>query len=251
MTSDLSNILVVEDNYDFFQAAAMFFTRPEVNAIPDFANDYSQAMHKLDRGKYDGAMIDCFFPEEAGSDKRELGKVAIDKMLSTDIRGQRVEEYDKFFSQFLDYNDPELRKIARYIGSIAEKNPEHYSPALAIRAVGNISRDVIGRILKEDSNLLFQNRVKDFKDYYDELRKALEKDPANQALGILVAEEAEKMGIPLVLATSTYHHDALTQPIQNYCQRRGWLLVDCSQGKPDEKATPEFWKRVYETLLGR
>lgn len=43
----------------------------------------------------------------------------------------------------------------------------------------------------------------------------MEESESNQPLGVLIAEEARVRGIPFVLATSTYHHDELTQPIQD------------------------------------
>ena len=89
----------------------------------------------------------------------------------------------------------------------------------------------------------------EIRDYFGSFREAMQKNPSNQPLGILVAEKCEELKIPFVLATSTYHHDALTQPIQNYCQTKRWTLVDCNQNKSDEKANPEFWNRVYDSLV--
>ena len=51
-----------------------------------------------------------------------------------------------------------------------------------------------------------------------------------------------------VWSDSTYHHDILTQPIQNYVSKKGWTLVDCAQGCADEKATLPFWERAYGAL---
>ncbi|MFA5992837.1 MAG: hypothetical protein WC796_03975 [Candidatus Pacearchaeota archaeon] len=85
------------------------------------------------------------------------------------------------------------------------------------------------------------------KDYYTDLRTAIEKDEANQPLGILVAELADQLGLPVVLATSTHHHDSLTHPIIAYSEYK-WPLIDCGQNSPNEKATPEFWSRVLNCL---
>ena len=85
-------------------------------------------------------------------------------------------------------------------------------------------------------------------DPYRRLEKAIERSPSNQPLGILVGEILKTQGIPFVLATSTHHHDSLTQPIQDYCSRRGWRLLDCPRDQPEQKATPEFWRRAYSSL---
>ena len=55
--------------------------------------------------------------------------------------------------------------------------------------------------------------------------------------------------IPFVLATSTYHHDELTQPIASYCSRNKWTLIDCKEYNPNEKVETSFWQRAYEALL--
>jgi hypothetical protein len=145
-------------------------------------------------------------------------------------------------------NDPEVRKIIRYIGSVSEDSPLKSAVANVIKLIGDVDKDKMGTILKEDFKWLFKG-IEHFKDYYDALRKAIEKDPSNQPLCILLGEECQKRKIPFVLATSTYHHDELTQPITNYCSRNGWILIDCPPNLQGEKTSTAFWERAYDALL--
>jgi hypothetical protein len=249
MTLNLLQILVVEDNPDFMTAAAMHFTNPDVNAIPIFANCFDEAEYKLQNQKFNGVITDCFFPRNSSNDT-SLGKQVIEKMLATDETAQRVERYTEVLSQFIDLADPELRTYVRSMASESEESDPMKNPVVrAIKQVNMLGKEVASHIAKNTLGMVCKSRPYEFRDHYEALAQAMQKDPANQALGILVAEKAEELGIPKILATSTHHHDALTQPIQNYCGKRNWALVDCSQNNPNEKATPEFWKRAYEELL--
>lgn len=245
MTNTLQNILVVEDNPDFRAGCFDGFGMPEINAFVAFSEDYNEAMARIN-----GAIVDCFFPFSVCSNDLKYGKKAIDKMLASDERGRRIEEFDKYLSEFLDYTDPALRRIARYLGSTATSGPETCPVAQSIKQVSKISKEFIGNRLKNDSSWLFKDLGR-FKDNYDDLRNAMEEDEANQPLGILVAEELQYRRIPFVLATSTHHHDSLTQPIQDYCSKHRWTLVDCNPGNPNEKAQASFWQRAYKELLHR
>jgi len=243
--ADLTRILLVEDNDRFGKAACNYLKSRNLSV--DRAASYVPAADQLQGVRYAGALIDCFFPTLTGSDDTDLGKLTIDKMFATDSRAQRIEEYEQAFSEFMDLTDPEFKKIVRYIGSISTESPEKNPVVGAFRNVSELNRDLTAFLMKKHAQDYLKG-LDQFKDYFPALRKALEENPLNQPLGILIAEQAEEKRIPFVLVTSTYHHDILTQPIQDYCQRRKWTLIDCYQGKEDEKATPEFWQIAYETL---
>ena len=54
-----------------------------------------------------------------------------------------------------------------------------------------------------------------------------------------------------IIATSTYHHDDLTQLICDYQRSYNWPeIVDCSNwGKKREtKESIEFWEKAYKEL---
>jgi len=254
MTSP-KRILLVEDNERFSQAAFKFFSTTNVDY--SHAQDYDEAIAELKSAGlagFDGAMIDCFFPKALGLIEPDLtlGNQALEKMLGNDTRRKRADIYEKAFEEYLDLSDPELRRLARCIGAGSDHdNPEEYVVFRAIQQVRRtLGKEACSLLQKHNCNTIFRKDLSEFKDYYSELKAAMQRDHANQALGILVAEECENRGIPKVLATSTHHHDALTQPIQDYAGKRGWHLVDCSPGYPDEKAQASFWQRTYETLIG-
>lgn len=250
MTKPLS-ILLVEDNPKFIDGAARFFNgfqRSELSYL-EYAGDYQRAIDALNQRFFNSAIIDCFFPYASNSDNRVLGNQAIEKMLATDERGKRIEEYERELAPYFHTQDQGVRRIVRYIGSLSrEQKPVQSSVVQVAKLIGGIDKDKLGQILKQDAKWLFKG-IEHFKDHYDELRALISRDPFNQPLGILIAEECEQRGLPFVLATSTYHHDALTQPIQDYCGRKGWTLVDCNQNNPNEKASPEFWQRAYNALV--
>lgn len=248
MARNLTNILVVEDNPRFSNAASDAIAGLSGKAT--FAIDYNQAMQFLENRYFSGAIIDCFFPMQTGSQKRELGLQAIEKLIGAE-QIQRMSAYEQALKDFLDFEgSPDLKKLARYLGSRSGKDPLDDPVVAAIMSVGSVLGKNVNSLLRvNDMNGGIFRRANDFKDYETELRTALDKDEANQALGIYVAEEASRGQIPFVLATSTYHHDALTQPIHDYCGQRHWALIDCSQ--PDEKATAVFWQHAYDVLSRR
>ena len=173
------------------------------------ARDYSEASSYLASPKIEGIITDCFFPEITGSEKRDLGYATIEKMAEVDPLGRKTDPL-----------------------------------ALAIAKVGNIVGTDAVKQMTANAGAEYRQSV----DLYWALEQAVKENEANQPLGVLVAERAEELGLPFVLATSTHHHDELTQPIQNYVGRKHWTLMDCNPGKADEKATPEFWERVLNIL---
>ncbi len=246
MTNNKTDIVIIEDNNNFREAAEEYFSN-KVHAR--FAPDFLGGINEIIDLPPQGAIIDCFMPYAQGSSYRDRGFEAIEKMLSTDETGQRIEAYEKEFSRYIDLDD-ELRKYARMTGFFSEEqNPQDCPILKAVEIVSRVSREIAEQSARETLSLVCKSREKNFMDYYYALRKAIEEDPSNQPLGILLGEVCKEKEIPFVLATSTYHHDELTQPIQNYCRREGWTLIDCTQNNPNEKATFSFWQRAYEGLL--
>lgn len=87
-------------------------------------------------------------------------------------------------------------------------------------------------------------------DNYKPLFEAVKRgEPEDQMpFGYVVARTAREMGFPVVMATSTYHHDGMTQLIVHWAGKAGIPLIDCGQGRPEEKAAPEFWERAFGSL---
>jgi CheY-like chemotaxis protein len=203
-------LLIVEDTTDYLLAAKRYAI--DVLSVPkgdiDVRTDYEQAVDKLSEEKFENVIIDCFFPRMYGSNDRELGKKAIE------IMKQAVPS---------NRNSPVTKSITK---------------------VGNLLGACAAKKFAENAGVKYSQYV----DNYKALEWALKGPENNQPLGIMLADIVEKQNIPFVLATSTNHHDELTQPITDYCAYRGWTLIDCEKGSEDDKATPEYWKRVFSEL---
>ena len=241
-------ILLVEDNPDFSKTAKKCLQERAYEVR--HAQDYVQANAILlaqDTSGFSGVISDCFFPEETGSGKRSLGLALVDKMLATDESGKRIEDYEKAFEKIMDLDD-ELRTYVRIVGSHSSEDPKNNPIFKAASTASRVSREVGAIVTKNTLAMVCKEEASRFKDHYKALRDAIEKDESNQPLGIAVAELADELKLPVVLATSTNHHDSLTQPIQNYTR---WPLVDCSTNYPNEKDTAYFWSRVLNCLERR
>jgi len=236
----MSRIVIVEDNPKYRAAAESFFDY--IHESPVYAVDHASAIQSL-ADPTDFAMIDCFFPKETGSGDISLGREVVERMAQSDPREMLIREGLKSLEPYVNLNDPEMAKYARFMAGnnhdslidVIRKMGETFQPVLMTHFVKNAMRGTY--------------REEQARDYYKALNEAMEQSEANQPLGIEVAEQATSLGVSLVLVTSTYHHDLLTQPVQDYVGRRGWRLIDCNPGR-DEKATPEFWQKAYDALKG-
>jgi len=239
-----SKILLVEDNPRYANAAIQQL-RPKVNYVV-LVRDYSEAIDSSTNPDLDGMIIDCFFPYKTGSGETDLGRELVGRMAKSDPNEVRIQEGLKALGQLVDLEDPVAQKYARFVADL------YYKPDnvvfRALEQVAKLDRQTATHAFKETFKLTYRED-RDPKDYYSSLMKAMEESEANQPLGILVAERADGMiGLPFILTTSTYHHDILTQPIQNYASRKGWRLVDCGPNREDDKASPEFWERALREL---
>ena len=180
--------------------------------------------------------------------KRYLASVNVEVQHAQDYSNAvhllRESDYDAVITDvFFPVSEDAKGVTAGYMAIDMMKPTEKRDPVM--RAIAKLQR-VAGAAAAEQ---LVDSRGPYIKtDYVWDMEQAMLKDPVNQALGVLVADEAEKMGKPVVLATSTYHHDNLTQLVQNYAGERGWTLVDCPKKEPDQKFTQKFWQRVHRTI---
>lgn len=249
-------IMLVEDNIAFRESARDYFEKvPEVRL--DVAVDYHEAMPILERlPRLDGAIFDCFFPSEKGSGDRILGRASVERMISENASYADYREAMQRLSEVVELDDELRPALEKYFYAVARENKDALrNPSLM--ALEKVSQ-TLGRTL---ATLIAKNTfvkaggwlrgIQEPRDYYKALEEAIERDEANQPLVIFLAEKARELNIPFVLATSTYHHDILTQPIQDYAGKRGWTLIDCDQGRENQKSTPGFWERVYKSLLSK
>ncbi|MDO8642769.1 MAG: response regulator [Candidatus Woesearchaeota archaeon] len=140
--------------------------------------------------------------------------------------------------------------IARLSGSSPDLDrviTDCFFPEITGSGKTDLGKEVVNRIANPD------DVRDDYKPYTESYRRnligAIGKSEENQPLGILVAERAVELGLPLVLTTSTYHHDELTQPIYEYADlSRRWRLIDCGRNSQDDKANPKFWEHTLISL---
>src|SRR3989338_4449730 len=242
----MSKILLVEDNPRYASPAEQYLASR--NQAVTLARDYSQAMNKLKNPGFKGVISDCFFPETIGSGKNMMGKELVERMAESDSREKKMVEGLEVLGRYVDLEDQDMRKYARFLIGTSQERDISQSPVVkAIKQVSILGKEATTLIAKETLGLIYRENQAP-KDYYRALMKAMEESEANQPLGLLVAEKADELGLPLILATSTYHHDVLTQPIQDYASSKGWRLVDCGTNREDDKASPEFWERAFGEL---
>lgn len=87
-----------------------------------------------------------------------------------------------------------------------------------------------------------------------ELRDEIFLNKGNAPLGILIAEKAEEMNIPYVIATSLFHHNHLAEPLFYYayrslknCEIEEGNIMTGGEGE-NSKLRKEYWERVFTHL---
>ena len=266
-------ILVVEDQEAYSEAAKQYFaTRSDVDV--DYAVDYDDAMSKLEKGVYAGVVTDCFFPKKKGSGNTDIGKKTIEKIMDNTSHGI-FNKCMKEFGKYVDLEDEEMRDIAvnfswqeyKSFNLAYEERREHHPNLLSLLQIPNYAQDDVFQSLeriaraddKKTATRCAKKSLESYKikrdsgdaiveDYAMLMQNAIEELEANQPLGVLVAEKAEEIGLPFVLATSTFHHDKLTQPIFDYSNLKGWNFVDSEIAKYKDKDTTQYWEVAHNRL---
>jgi CheY-like chemotaxis protein len=239
----MKKILLIEDNPKYASSAEQYLASRSYDVA--LARDYSQAISRLTNPEFDGMIADCFFPESIGSGNINLGKELVGRMAKSDSHEKKITEGLEILGQYVDLEEQDTKKYARLAADLFQPNSAVFK-ALELVAT-KVDKQIATHAFKETLQLIYREYSAP-KDYYGALLKAMEESEANQPLGILVAEKADELNLPFILATSTYHHDILTQPVQNYASKKGWKLVDCGPNKEDDKASPEFWERATGEL---
>ncbi|MFH1521913.1 MAG: response regulator [archaeon] len=241
-----NKILLVEDNPSY-QKIARQYLESQNNSIT-LAKDYSEAMGILKKLYFNGVITDCFFPEITGSNKINLGKELVNRMAKPIHLERKMVQGLEILGQYVDLNDPDMEKYSKFLINTLQETDITENPIVkAIKKVSILGKEASTLIAKNSIGMLYRED-KSPTDYHSALMKAMDKSESNQPLGILVAEKADELNLPFILTTSTYHHDILTQPVQDYASKKRWTLVDCGPNKEDEKASPEFWRRAFGEL---
>jgi CheY-like chemotaxis protein len=121
---------------------------------------------------------------------------------------------------------------------------------------GNKRDNINGQMIMQS---LDRYGVRNVKAYVGLIRKEMESYDHKiaedmQPLGILVAEEIEKRGIPFLLATNGHHHGGINDIICVYQRLKDWPEIEDGydgEGKYYGKDKPNFWKIAFTSLEKR
>jgi hypothetical protein len=253
----MSRILIVEDQNKYKKAAEEYFSTRNIDPI--YAQDYDQAIQALSDG-VSGAMIDCFFPKSTGTGDILLGRKVVNIMRKSDVTEIYTEKVFKWAEEFVDTTDETIKKYLRIISRFHSSPGDNLSNLLQnplqnpiffiIESYGKMfSKDNSTQHFKVALERTFGDQYGVWsEDLYQILLEKIDESESNQPLGIAVAQSVSDLGIPLVLVTSTFHHDTLTQPIQDYVSDKQWKLIDCIPSEKNAKTHPIFWERAFGEL---
>ena len=260
----MSKILIVEDQDKYREAAENYFqTKPDVK--PLYASDYQGFRQLFFHNDFDGALIDCFFPDSKGTDYNLLGRLVFEEMAKSDPAEMEARDLLSRVEDYVDVTDRTIRKYVKVMTRWVPNKEEFIDPSTGkeldpfvylSREFGSVfTKQQLTNYFKEGLRKIFEEKDRHYgawgDDLYQVLLDEMEKSEDCQPLGIAVAQQMNDTEVPFVLVTSTFHHDKLTEPIQKYASRKGWELIDCEPDRSDDKATVGFWNRAFKRLESR
>ena len=240
-------ILLVEDNPIYTESAISAITSKGHTSL--HAQDFESA-GIISYRDYDSALVDCFFPEKTGSGIRDIGRKVIERITDKSLH-ERLEKDLVELAEIADMSIPAVNDYFRGMLMGCYSRGLDAKLLLPLEAMKHVSRTLgqgVATAIAQQEPLLSKYKLEAKRDYFKSMSDYLNQSEANQPLGISLAENLVFGGKPFVLCTSTYHHDSVTQPIQNYASKKGWTLVDCPQDKPDFKSNSQYWARALEVL---
>lgn len=241
----MKNILLVEDTEKYQEAAKAYLAGSDFQY--DIAKDYDEAIHELGRRGYDGIISDCFFPEKTGSGNVERGKSLVEKMAREDPNEINWNKKLNEFGQYINLENPDAKKYAKYV---VQNAPSTVKDSMIDSLRNKNDKNEATTSFKEVMAMIWseyeESKVKKL-SLYENLMKSIEKSEYNQPLGVLVAEKAEELGLPIVLNTSSDYHDELVVPVINYAKEKGYDLIQ-SRVDSDSKGEGKFWEMPFSKL---
>lgn len=260
----MMKLLLVEDQERYREAARSYFSeRLEIKV--DYASDYQEFRQLFFHNNFDGALIDCFFPDNKGTSYNLFGRLVVEEMARDDPAEREARDLLARVKDYIDVTDRTIRRYVKVMARWIPNNEEFIDPSTGkeldpfvylcreFRKV--FTKEQLTDYFKEGLRTIFEEKDRHYgawgDDLYQVLLDEMERSEDCQPLGIAVAQQMSDTGVPFVLVTSTYHHDKITQPIQDYASRKGWKLIDCERDRSDDKATVGFWDRAFKSLEHR
>jgi len=250
----LQRLLVVDDNPRFAAAAQRYLGK--LNVTVTYVNDYVSAVNELSRyGSDSGLISDVLFPYRASSSDTELGRRTIYKMMREDVREQHAQSLMRGLAKHgVDtMNDAEMQSLVR---AWRRQSPRRNRRPIMDEVVALNER---GFSTTEHLRTLLRRKFGQYRDGYAALLRAVDDGAHNQPLCIPLGEQADRMGIPFVIATSTNYKNPVTKPVFDYVGRMHrdyvqhgdpakWLIVSCERGYDGLKRKDKFWYRANNAL---
>lgn len=241
-------LLIVEDNPSYARLGLDYLARQRWDST--LAKDYIEAQSYLTNPDFSGIFIDCFFPEQVGSGKRELGEKVVFDMLKSTPREVKIGEFATELGKHVDL-DGEINMYTDYIG----RNFRNTSDISEILKALKLASETLGRekateMARRNLKLVYGAFGEKQKNDYDLLLQKIKESESNQPLGFLIAEIANRIQIPFILGTSTNDHQDIGRPVIRYAKQKGWNIVQCS-GENQGKDKEEFWQRAFSELEGK
>ena len=196
MTYENKKILIVEDNIAEAIYAQSDVARAGFRDI-SVSQNLESALNVLEREKYDYILSDLFFP---------IGNTNKDKYISEIV--PLYETYaDRRFTKITDEDNVIKRTcehIAKSFGITVEEYLEKLLPTMInIPKVISAAKDAVYGRRDYEKYLKFQKTI------------AKVKDGSMFPSGLYVVEKATELEIPIIIVTSTYHHDAAFEAIRD------------------------------------
>ncbi|MEW5897059.1 MAG: hypothetical protein AB1668_05175 [Nanoarchaeota archaeon] len=158
-----------------------------------------------------------------------------------------------------------FEKYGEHINVIYATNLRDAGAALAAAKLDGVISDVFfsydgpswNREVADKCSEALKQQLNRLREYWEYRTVALKWQVHGTGLppaGVLVAEEAMKQNIPVVLCTSTYHHSLATEPINHYARDKKIELVDVYTGERDfnnewTEGESKDWGRALASLV--
>ena len=237
-------ILLVEDQEKYRTKAQRALKGKDII----FATNYDEALNGLSSATT--VITDVFFPQNDLGTSSDLEA----KNISA-IKYGLVKNYVQKMSDTIKKEagidiDDRLRKSLETIGyhktGCSDNLPDSMSQAVSL-FIKTFRTEASGKLEQAVNEMIGGTSERIINDLFNPLLEYMKKSPANQPLGYLVAEEAEKQGKPFVLVTSLSHSEGPLQGILRSVKARQWNILE---GRDGSKDNPKYWMQAYNLIKG-
>jgi CheY-like chemotaxis protein len=225
-------ILIVEDNPVHIEQAQRTFIQGNSEATFDFATTLEEARKRMAEKRYDGVISDIFFP--ADQEQREGYVQGYDLAAAREVErilNQRGVRTRRATPEEVDHHYEIIFK------KLCEENPAGQTDPTVAQYLKEEARNQ-AELACELSDRLKQFGITEDGPWF---LKGDEQAP----LGMIVVQEAQAQGIPVIYCTDTNHHGKKTQLIYEY---GGAGIIDTFYQDIDAEAPFKHLELAYRHL---